>query len=407
MRVYAYVGIDKRGKNVIGRMAAPDEGSLEERLRALGLWLVEAKAEKGENEKKGRGGGWSLFGGTGRRELINFCTLMGFQVKVGIPMVTALQVAAEDCENPRFRMVLQDVKHLVESGLPLAESMEKFPNVFAQQMISLVRAGEQSSALPETFMEVKRYLEWQEQVIADVRQATIYPVIVLIIVCLFVLLLFTFVIPKFVMLLTAAKVPLPLATRIVFGASDFAKATWWIWMLGFIGVPVAIQLGRKYSERFAIFFDKVKFKAPLFGELNHMLVISKFAHNLAVLYRSGVPIIQALELCQGLVGSPLLAKVVADVKERVEAGDVISEAMRRHEIFPALLLRMTVMGEKTGNLDHSLENVSEYYNVVVPRKIKKIFSILEPALIIGLVAVVGGVALSIFLPIVSLIGAIR
>jgi len=407
MPTFVYQGINSKGRTVTGTMPAEHESELEEKLQQLGLWLVSAEHQKAEKEGAGAGSHWGVFGGTGRRELINFCTLMSFQLKVGIPMVQALQVAGEDCENPKFRMVISELRHRVEAGTLLCEALDHYPRVFAPQFVSLVRAGEQSSALPDTFMELKRYLEWQEQIMADVRQATIYPTIVLLVVCAFVLVLFTFVIPKFVLLLKTANVALPLPTRIIFGVSDFAKSTWWLWLLGLTGVPLAIQLVRHRWLRFAIAFDRFKFAMPLFGPLNHMLAISRFAHNLAVLYRSGVVIIQALKLCGGLVGSPLLAQVILNVAERVEAGDTLSEAMRRHSMFPMLLHRMTVMGEKTGNLDRALENVSEYYNLVIPRRIKKIFTVLEPSLIILLVFIVGTVALAIFLPIVSLIGAIH
>ena len=231
--------------------------------------------------------------------------------------------------------------------------------------------------------------------------------IVLLVVCFFVLALFTFVIPQFVVLLSAVKVALPLPTRIMFGVSGFAKATWWLWLLGLIVVPGGIQLGRHFSPAFAVYFDRLKFKMPIFGQLNHMLAISRYAHNLAILYRSGVVIVQALKLCQGLVGSALLAKVVEDVAKGVEAGETLSEAMRRHEVFPGLLLRMAVMGEKTGSLDHALEHVSDYYNLIIPQRIKKIFSIVEPMLIVFLVFLVGAVALSIFMPIIALMGAIH
>ncbi len=406
MQTYIYTGVDRTGRNVAGRMVASDEASLEEKVRAAGLWLIAAEPDRSEAHAK-RGLARFSFGGTSRRELINFCTLMSFQLKVGIPMVTALQVSAEDCEKASFRQIIFELKQHVEAGTMLCEALEKYPSSFSPQFVSLVKAGEQSSALPETFMELKRYMEWQEQIVADVRQATIYPAIVLVVVAAFVLILFTFVIPRFISLLTDAKVALPLPTRIVFGMSDAIKATWWIWFLGLTVGPAGIAIARHYSKRFAIFYDQVKFRLPLFGPLNHMLAVSRFAHNLGVLYKSGVTIVNALKLCRGLVGSVWVSTVVEDVGDRVEAGDTLSEAMRRHPVFPGLLIRMVVMGEKTGNLDHSLENVASYYNLIVPRRIKKIFSVMEPMLILFLVFLVGFVALAIFLPILGLLSAIH
>lgn len=407
MQSFAYQGIDQDGKTVTGQLAARDEASLEERLRAMGLWLVSAKAEKGKDGKASSLTRWGMGSGGGRRELIDFATLMSFQLRVGVPMMQSLEIAAADCANPRFKATIGELKRLVESGESLADGMARFPRVFAAQFTSLIRAAESSGTVPEAFLELKRYLEWQEQIMADIRQATIYPAIVFAVVCLFVLVLFTFVVPQFVQLLTVAKVGLPLITRVVFSLSDVAKATWWMWMAAFIVVPVSVQMARAKSKRFDLAFDRAKFGLPVFGELNHMLVISRLAHNLAVLYRSGISIVNAIKLCKDLVGSSLVAEALDDIAQRVEAGEVISDSMRRHPVFPQLLIRMVAMGERSGSLDTSLENVASYYNVLIPRRIKKVFSIMEPALILFLVGVVGTVALAIFLPIISLMGALN
>jgi type II secretory pathway component PulF len=147
---------------------------------------------------------------------------------------------------------------------------------------------------------------------------------------------------------------------------------------------------------------------PIFGELNGMLALSRFAHNLSILYRSGLPIIQCLEMCQeGLVGNMVVEKAVEEVAEDVKTGSTISEAMHRHNVFTALLLRMVAMGETSGNLDKALDNVAEYYNDVIPRRIKAVFSIMEPALMLFLIFMVGCVALAIYLPIISLMGAVK
>jgi type IV pilus assembly protein PilC len=298
------------------------------------------------------------------------------------------------------------VKDQVEAGATLHEALSRH-TVFTRQFTSLVQAGERSGTLPESFVELRRYLEWQEQVMSDVRQATIYAAIVLLVVCAFVMILFTFVVPRFVTLLAQAKVALPLPTQIVFAISGLAKETWWVWVLLLVGVPIGLTVGRRASTRFALLEDKARFRLPLFGELIHMLVMSRFAQNLAVMYRAGINIVEALKLTRGLVGSVWVSSVIQDVCNRLETGETVSEAMRHHPVFPSLLQRMVVMGEKTGNLDKALENVAEYYNLVVPRKIKRIFAIAEPALILFLVVIVGFVAMAIFLPILGMLGSIK
>jgi len=198
-----------------------------------------------------------------------------------------------------------------------------------------------------------------------------------------------------------------LLTQIIFALSDFVKATWWLWLLGLLALTIGVPLGRRFSRRFALRLDRLKLSLPIFGPLNLMLALSRFTHNFAILYRAGIPILQSLNLCQGLVGSLVMEDAVAGVHEDVKTGSTISEALRRQPIFPPMLLRMVVMGETTGNLDAALENVSDYYNEIIPRRIKKIFTVLEPALMLALIFVVGAVALSIYLPILALMGNIR
>ncbi len=406
MNNFIYSGIDEHGRTVRGTMAAENPVSLEQRLQSVGVWLLKAEADKTSDSKRSFRSA-RLGGGTKRRQLVNFCTLMSFMAKVGIPLVQALEIAGQDCDNPVFREVIHDLKTQVEAGQQLAQAMEKYPNLFGSQFISLIRAGEESGSLPESLLELKRFLEWQETIISDVRQATIYPAVVLLMVIAFVLVLFTFVVPRFVTLLTSVKVPLPMATKIVFGACDFAVATWWIWLIAMVVGPLAVIFGCRWSHRFALWVDHIKFKLPLFGPINHMLAMSRFARSLSVLYRAGVSILQGLKLCEDLAGSPIVARDLRDVQHRIEEGSTLSEALRRHPIFPSLLIRMTVMGEKSGNLDGALDNVSEYYNVLIPRRIKKLFGVMEPILILTLVGIVGFVALAIFMPILSLMQSMR
>ncbi len=404
MKTFAYSGLDASGRSRKGKMVAADEAALEEALRASGVWLVDARMEAYEAAVKEAGK--SARGGVRRQDLIHFCTLMSFLTQVGIPLVQALDIAAHDCDNPALAKTIKDVKRHVESGIGFADALERYPRTFRTNFTSLVRAGESSGALVEAFKELKRYMEWQEQTASEVKQATIYPIIVLICTALFVLVLFSFVVPRFAILLTAVKVELPLPTRIVFGFSDFMKATWYWWMGAMVFGPVTIQVLRAKSHRFAVGWDKFWKNVPVLGPLTHMLWISRFAQNLAVLYRNGVSLIQAMKLCEGLVGSKWVADAIVDMRNRIEAGETVSEAMRRHTVFPVLLVRMVLVGEKTGELDHALENVAGYYNLIVPQRIKKLFSILEPAMILTLVGIVGFVALAVFLPILSLMQSI-
>ncbi len=409
MPVFAYQAVDQQGRRLSGQMPAQNEGHLEEKLGSTGLWLLEAKAHKTRSTAdtaSSSGRGW-LGLGIRRRDLIEFCTLMTFQIRVGVPMMHALEVARQDCTNGAFRAILAGLRRHVESGLLFYEALDKYPKVFTPHFVSIVRAGETSSRLPEAFDDLRKYLEWVDKIIADVRQASLYPAIVLTVVSGFVVFLFTFIIPKFALLLTQVKVQLPLLTRIIFGVGGFVSATWWMWFLVVPSLVGGVVVARRVSKRFALFYDEVKLKLPIFGELNWMLAISRFTHNLSILYRSGIPILNSLSLCQHLTGSPLVDDAVVAVENDVKGGSLLSEAMRKHRIFPPLLIRMVVMGETTGRLDEALDNVSSYYSEIIPRRIKKAMAFLEPALTLFLIFLVGCVALSIYLPILSLMSAIK
>ena len=399
MPVFRYRGLDNAGKHVSGIMDASDEYNLEDKLRPLGFWLIHA-----ENLQPDKFEWWrmSLWSNVSRRDLIDFWTLMNFQIKAGVPLIQAIEVAAQECDNAHFRFILGGVHRNIEAGSMFYEALEKSPEAFTPHVVNLVRAGELSGKLTETFSELRRHQEWLEHVIADIRQASIYPTVIITVVSAFVLVLFTFVIPKFNELLKGVNANLPPLTRVVFGASDFAKATWWMWLLGAIFIVTSVQMGRRYSKAFAYKFDQLRLRLPAFGELNRIISVSRFTHNLAIMYRSGIPILQSLHLSQGLVGNAVVEYAISDIERNVAAGEALSEAVSRHKVFPPMVMRMVVLGESTGNLDEALENVSTYYNEIIPRRIKKIFSLMEPLLMIFLIGLVGTVALSIFLPILDM-----
>ena len=410
MPLYQYKAVDQGGRNRAGTMPAPDEAVLGQKLLEVGLWLTEAgvKRAPAKRDRKAETHGFKLRGKSGRRELIDFSTLMTYQIRAGITIVRGIEAAATDCKSPGFKGVLVDMARGIESGLQFHEALAQYPGVFSQHFLSVIKAGEMSSNLPEAFNDLREYLEWSERISNDVKQASLYPAIVLSVIGAFALFLFTFIIPKFAALLSSLKVQQPLLTQVVFGLGDFCKKTWWITIPGVLLLALTVIIGPRVSQRLARLRDALKLNLPIFGELNLMLAVSRFSHNLAILYRSGIPILTALKLCrQGLIGNVLVEEAVGVVEQDVTTGSSISEAMHRQPIFPSMILRMVAMGEASGNLDKALQNVSDYYNDVIPRRIKSVFTVMEPLLMLLLIFIVGCVALAIYLPIISLMGSIR
>jgi type IV pilus assembly protein PilC len=325
----------------------------------------------------------------------------------GIPLSQAVKNLSEESPNLQLRATLQLIFNQVEAGSPLHTAMNQHPSIFPPQVTNLVQAGEESDTLADTFKELERYLDWAEQIRGDIRQATIYPSIVMVAVTGLLILLFTFVIPRFIPVLHDLNVPLPFVTVLVIGVSEFMVNNWYFWMPMILIIPLAWWVGRKYITGFSSWRDGIVLELPILGELLQMLTLSKFVQNFAVLYRSGIPVLHCLELCRGLVGNQIVADALHDVQRSIAEGSTINESLQRHQIFPPMMIQMISVGETTGNLPKTLMNVANYYNREIPRRVKKIFAILEPVITLGLIAIVGIVALALFMPMMSLMGGFR
>lgn len=411
MRFYRYKAVDASGRTRRGVMSAADELDLERSLKAAELWLTEVQETRAPattaRSRNRPGGGPVLPAKRRRRALIEFCTMMAYQTKVGVPMVQAIESIGRHCDDPVFREVVRGVQREIESGLQLYEALGRYHRTFSDEFIGIVRAGELSASLPGAFLELKRYLNWVDRMVTDVKQATLYPGIVITVVSLFVVFLFAFVVPTFANLLTKLNTPLPLVTQLVFGLGDTAKRYWWVPLVLGGGLGFGQRLLRRHSPGFAHWWDRMKLRLPLFGPLIHMLALSRFANNLAIMYRAGIPVLQALEMCRELVGNLVVADAVAKVQETIEGGSTLSEAIQQAGVFPPLVLRMVAVGEGSGNLDVTLQEVADYYNQTVPERAKKMLTFLEPGLMLFLIMVVLIVALAVYLPILSLVGSIK
>ncbi|GMT41855.1 MAG: phytochrome sensor protein [bacterium] len=407
MPEYQYRAVDEAGRNISGTMTSVSVVSLEANLQKSGYWLLEAK-ERGASviagafESRGANSSKRVRGSVKRRELIDFCQQVSSLLEAGVTLLETLKTLSGDADNPYFKQVLEDISAKIESGEHIYVAMSEHPKVFAVQMVSMVKAGEQSGTLPSSFNELALYLEWLEGLISDIRQATIYPATILVVLMLFVTVLYSFVVPKFVTLLSNMKVALPLPTLVVMIVSDIFSKYWWLIAIMAVTVPILVRIMRKRSGGFAYAWDKMKISLPVFGEMNKMFAISRFTHNFATLFRAGIPILQALDLCNNLVGNKVMEKALEDAKFDVEAGMMMSDTFRNHSIFPPMVLRMLAVGEATSDIGNSLDNVSKHYNQEIPRRLKKVFGIMEPAILLVLIGIVGFTALAIFMPILSI-----
>ena len=399
MANFHYRAIDAEGKAAEGEMMAGDLTQLEHRLQTMGLWLVRALETKPKTSiRSGKPGKVKS------RDLLEFSTHMFTLLDAGISLSQAIKNLSKESPNLQLRTTLRTIFQQVEAGSPLHAAMSQHPAIFPPQVTNLVQAGEESDTLPATFKEIERYLDWVDQIRGDIRQATIYPSIVVIAVTGLLILLFTFVIPQFIPVLLDLNVPLPIVTVLVIGISEFMVNNWPIWMPLLLAIPSGWWIAQRYMVGFSHWRDRIVLELPILGELFKMLTLSKFVQNFAVLYKAGIPVLHCLQLCRGIVGNQVVANAIQDVQRTIAEGATIHESLQRHPIFPPMMIQMISVGETTGHLPKTLTNVANYYNREIPRRVKKIFAILEPVITLGLIGIVGIVALALFMPMMSLMG---
>ena len=402
MPVYQYTAVDDLGQTLRGQMEASSESALGTMLRKQGHWLAEATERSLALRQQDRTKGNRP---VSRRLLIEFFLQANIQLRTGVTLVDAIGFGLDDVSHAGFREVQMQILDRVRAGSSFSEALAEHPKTFAPLVVSLIRAGESSGRLAETCGDIRRYYEWVDRLMSDIRQALMYPTMVLVATVLFFFLVFTFLIPRFASVLTEIKVPLPLLTRVFMDISKFMTGqAGWV-AAGLVLAVVTTFLAPKYSVTIARMVDRVKLSLPIFGPIHHLICLSRVAQNLATLYKSGIPLIQALGLCRTLVGNRLMEDSLQRVEAAVNAGRPMNEAMKADPLFSRLMAQMVGIGEKTGSLGDSLQHVADYYDEMVPRQVKKFLSLLEPVMILGLIVMVGTVALAVFLPIASMLDA--
>jgi type IV pilus assembly protein PilC len=398
MAAYAYTARGRDGKTVRGVRAAANEAALSRELAGDSLFLL-----KVEPAKAARGS----FRGPRmkRKDFIAFMMHLGSYLEGGVPILGALEDYRVP-ENPELDAAIQDLRRRIEAGASLSGAMEAYPTLFNALQINMIRAGESSGKLDEAMAEVVKLVEWEEAFNGQVKQAASYPIIILIIVALVVLAVSTFALPVITKLLRDLNVPLPLPTRIFMLLGEGLASWGWLVALlgvgGFFGLRMALR-----KPAFRLAWDTRLLHLPLLGGLITKISLSRFATFFAAQYRAGIPIIQVLRECQGITGNARLALCVRQIREGVEAGERMAVMAARVGYFPTLVVRMLAIGEEAGNLERTLGKVSQYFDTEVQAAIKRFFQALEPIIMVAMAGVVLFVAISILLPIYTMIGSVN
>jgi type IV pilus assembly protein PilC len=402
---YAYRATDDGGKTVTGLVEAPTEEQLDLNLREQGLFIISIEPQAAPGTRPVAKPARLSVSRVSRRDLILLTTHLGTLFGSSIPLAAGLREFAEEPPSKSIGVVATAILDAVEGGQMLSEAMARYPRIFPEIYVALVRAGEASGHLDAIFADLVASMEWQQDIVSQVRQASIYPAILMTALGGLVVLLFTFVLPRFAKVLEKTGAPMPLPTQIVLGIGGFMEANWPYVFSGAIAAVVGVRiLVRTSGGRMAM--DRFKLTLPIFGGIIRKVALSRFAHNLETLLRSGVEFVYALTVLERVVGNAYIAQALSQVRTRVIGGMGFSDALKTTRQFPPLVVRMVANGEMSGKLPDSLGKVSQYYDKEVPDAVKRVFSMIEPVMITVLAVVVLGSILSVFLPIYGVLAKI-
>ncbi len=399
MGSYSYRARDASGRMIQGILSAQDAGELLQRLQELDLLLIDYREGRAATKVSFQ------WGRIKRREVILFTVHLATAVEAGVSVVQAISDYAAETDDLRFRKILEDVERQILAGTTLSAAVDKHPQAFGELYSAVLSAGEATGNLDAVLRDLVTFMEWQEELAGQVRQAAIYPAFLGAMIIGVVVLMMVFTVPKFVDILRSFNVQLPLPTRLLIDMSGFFMEFWWIFVL-LPSIVVVVYVLMRRSPDGRLFWDRLKLKLPLFGKLAHKIVLSRFAHYFSMLFSSGIGVLETFAIIERVVANELVRRMIVRVSERVQGGSSIYDALAREDMVPSLVLRMISVGEKTGSMDNSLRKVSQYYDREVPLTIRKMFSVFEPLLIIFMGGVVLFIALSIFLPIYRLTSTI-
>lgn len=380
-------------------MLADDEEQLALTLRQMDLYLVAAKPESAETPS-------SLFGRrVKRRELINFTIHLATSIGAGIPILQTFQDIAEQSTNPRMRRTIELIAEDLRGGSSLSNALSRHPLIFSEVYVSMVKAGEVSGSLDKVLQRLIDFLEWQDALASEIKRASIYPASVLMAIIFLISLLLGFVFPRILPVIERLNAPLPFITRFVMAAADVVRFGWYWILLGIAGFFILLKL-LKRSEGGRMLIDAIKLRIPVIGQLIEKICLSRFAHHLGVLLRTGVDITQSLSITERVVGNVVIAQAVREVREKIIHGGSLWRSLQETGAFPPLLVRMVFVGESSGTVDQTLEKVTEFYDREIPATVKKVFAILEPLIIVMLAGMVLMIALAIFIPLYDALGRV-
>jgi type IV pilus assembly protein PilC len=394
---FSFKGRNRQGENVSGERVADNRNALALALRREQILLIDAEEKKA--------GKWNLqFGGNpSAKDVAVFTRQFSVMIDSGVPLVQCLQILGEQQDNKKFMAAIQGVQKEVESGSNLAGAMKMHPKVFDDLYTNMVAAGEAGGILDTIFQRLSIYIEKAVKLKRAVQSALVYPIAVVVIASAVITLILWKVVPQFTILFESMNVPLPLPTQIVIGASRFV-GSYGI----FMGIGLGI-LGFVFKSYYATpkgryMVDSLSLRAPIIGPLLRKISVARFTRTMSTLIASGVPILDCLEITAKTSGNAVIEQAIFNVKSAIEQGRTIVEPLKESGVFPSMVVQMIGVGEQAGALETMLTKIADFYEEEVDVAVGDLMTAMEPMMIVVLGTVVGGIVISMYLPIFTLVG---
>jgi len=396
--LFAYRAVDAEGTLSSGNLDAVNSVDLELRLKRLGLDLVTFEAARKSVAARTRR--------VSREELITFCFHLSQLLRAGVNILEALTDLRDSLENAGFKQVVASLLEDIEGGQKLSEAMAHHPYIFDGVFVSLVSAGEKSGNLTEVLDELSENIKWQDEMSSQAKKALVYPAIVFVVVIAVIFVLMTFLVPQLASAFKTLSPKLPKETQaLLFISGVFVR--WWYLLLGIPFVAAAaVWIMSRTDDRTRRNIDRFALKIPVLGPIRQKIILARFSTFFAMLYRSGISVLECISICEKIVGNKVMEEGLQRVGRSISEGQGITQAFTATKLFPPLVIRMLRVGESTGGLDSALLNVSYFYNRQVRESIARMQQLLGPATTVVLGVLIGGILYAVFLPIYDVIGNI-
>ncbi len=399
MSLYAYRAINDLGKSIRGLQDAANLIDLESRLKRSGLDLIDAKIDRG-TAGLGRGR-------IKRPDLITFFFNLEQLTRAGVPLLESLADLRDTMNTPHFREVIASMVESIEGGKKLSLAMAEHPDAFDNIFVSLTKAGEESGRLPEVFEHITESLKWQDEMASHTKNIMIYPAFVGVIVLGITFFLMIYLVPQLAGFIKNMGQELPMQTKILLATSSFFVNYWYVIIAAPILLPIAAKLMSITNPEMQLKLDNFKLNMWVFGPILRKIILARFANTFAIMYGSGISILNCIDISRDVVNNRAVAKSLSDVALEIESGKNLTQSFQSTNMFPPLVIRMLKVGEATGSLDKALLNVSYFYDRDVKDSIKKVQVLIEPTMTIVLGALLGWVMLSVLSPIYDLISKVK